>query len=288
MLAGERSTQRANGSLTAATLAGFACGPMLAGVVVERGGAGLAMLCDAAGYALAAGGLLSLRLGRRPGSEAGVEDVSPSRFGELTAGLRVVLADRTLAVLLAVVTLMVGFANLSTVAELFFANEVLHAGAGGYAGLVTAWTGGMAIGTLVGGRLPERSLARVVLVGVTCTGLGIIVASGSPKLWGALVAYGFGGMANGLEVVATRTLLSVRTPERVHGRVFALYMALLTGASSFGFVLAGVLVPLLGPRGALALAGVLGGAPGAIGLLRWRRLAAEPAAGFEPAAPGEP
>lgn len=273
-LATATGATRANGYLTAATLGGQTLGPLLAGVVTGLGGFRLAFWIDGAAYAVAAAGLLSLRLGRRHVVDAddGQEHQSESTISQIGAGLRFLRADPLLRMLLGVVAAMVAFASLSVVAELFLAESILHAGPGGYAALLAAWTAGMATGTLIGGRLAEHRLVAATLLGTVVTGLGIAAAAVSPVLWMALVAYAIGGLGNGFEVVSMRSLLSARAPAAVQGRVFALYMAVIMGAMSTGTAAAAVLVGSLGARGALSLAGWVGAGAGLYGWVRRRSI----------------
>ena len=273
-LATASGATRANGYLTAATLGGQTLGPLLAGVVTGLGGFRLAFWIDGAAYVVAAAGLLSLRLGRRHVVEArdGQAQQSESTIRQIGAGLRFLRADPLLRMLLGVVATMVAFASLSVVAELFLAESVLHAGPGGYAALLAAWTAGMATGTLIGGRLAEHRLVAATLLGTVVTGLGIAAAAVSPVLWMALVAYAIGGLGNGFEVVSMRSLLSARAPAAVQGRVFALYMAVIMGAMSTGTAAAAVLVGSLGARGSLSLAGWVGAGAGLYGWAKRRSI----------------
>ena len=286
-LAPDSKVTRANGYLTSATLAGQTLGPLLAGVVTGFGGVRLAFWIDGAAYAVAASGLFSLGLGRRHAhsSAATGEPGHESVRVQIGAGLRFLRADPLLRMLLGVVATMVAFASLSVVAELFLAESVLHAGASGYAALLAAWTAGMAVGTLAGGRLSEHRLVAATLLGTVVTGLGIAVAAVSPVLWGALVAYAVGGLGNGFEVVSMRSLLNARAPAAVQGRVFALYMAVIMGAMSLGTGAAAVLVGTLGARGALSLAGWVGAAAGMYGWARRRSIGRHGSRPMDRAAP---
>lgn len=273
-LANASGATRANGYLTTATLAGQTLGPLLAGVVTGLGGVSLAFWIDGTAYLVAAAGLVSLGLGRRVAHGAtgsGEPEREPMR-AQIGAGLRFLRADPLVRLLLGVVATVVAFASLSLVAELFLAESVFRAGAGGYAALLAAWTAGMAFGTLAGGRLSEHRLVAATLLGTVVTGLGIAAAAVSPVLWGALVAYAIGGLGNGFEVVSLRSLLNARAPAEVQGRVFALYMAVIMGAMSLGTGAAAVLVGSLGPRGALSLAGWVGAGAGMYGWARRRSI----------------
>jgi MFS family permease len=166
---------------------------------------------------------------------------------------------------------MVVFANMAVVAEVAFAESVLRAGPTGYSMLVAAWSIGMLAGTLAGGRLPERRLALATLVGTLATGAGVALAGTAAVLWQAAAAYAFGGLANGLEVVATRSFLNHRAPPQVAGRVFAVYSGVLFGAASLGMAAAGGLLGSLNPRVVLFLAGGGGLVAAGVGALFYAR-----------------
>ncbi len=278
-LAGQVGVIRANGYLQAATWGGFTIGPLLAGLLATAGGYAVALVADAVLYALGAAGLWVLQLAPRPdlgwlGSPAGgplpagARPPGPPSLGEqLRAGFSYLRADADAGILVLTVGVLVGFANLAVVAEVVFAEQVLGAGPGGYSVLVAGYTAGMVAGTLVGGRLPQRLLLPAALAGTILTGLGVGLAGTAVALWQAAAAYGFGGLANGFEIVATRSFLNHRAPEAVSGRVFALYNGVLFGAASVGMAAAAGLLDPLGARGVLLLAGGGGVATGLTGLL---------------------
>jgi hypothetical protein len=99
----------------------------------------------------------------------------------------------------------------------------------------------------------------------------VALAAGAMTLWQAALAYGIGGTANGIEVVATRSFLNHRVPPAIAGRVFALYTGLLFGAASVGMAAAGLLGSL-GPRVLLLAAGSGGIVAGAAGWAWYARL----------------
>lgn len=268
-LAGRTGLIRANGYLQAATWGGFTLGPLLATGLIAAGGPGLALAAVAVIYVLGALGLRALPLARDGrGPRAAGSPVEPVKLArQMSAGLRFLRADRAAGLLVAVVGVGVGFANMAVVAEVAFAEGVLKAGPSGYSILVAAWTAGMLMGTLAGGRLPMRRLAVATLAGTVAVGAGVAVAGTAVSLWQAAAAYGFGGLANGVEVVATRSFLNHRVPEAISGRVFALYSGVLFGTVSLGMAAAGGLLSLLSSREVLFLAGggcILAGLTGCV------------------------
>ena len=281
-VAGPAGVTKANGYLQAATWGGFTVGPLLAGVLTAAGGTGLALGAVAVVYGIGAAGLRLLRLAPAglagPGTPGGPAlppaPAAEPRGGQISAGLRFLRRDAEASLLVVVVAIMVAFGNMASVAEVAFAEGVLKAGASGYSVLVAAWTGGMLAGTLLAGRLPSRRLAPATLLGCLAAGTGVALAAGAMTLWQAAAAYGAGGLANGVEVVATRSFLNHRVPEAISGRVFAAYSGVLFGAMSLGMAAAGGLLAPLNPRVVLLIAGGGGIVAGALGCLRYVRLRA--------------
>ena len=271
-LAGPSGVTRANGYLQAATWGGFTLGPLLAGGLTAAGGTGLALGAVTVTYGLGAAGLAMLRLSPVPAAEAGLDEAHEHGVRQFSAGLRFLRADREAGLLVLVVSVMVMFGNMASVSEVAFAESVLKSGPTGYAVLVSAWTAGMLAGTLAGGRLPRRRLALATLLGTLVAGVGVALAAGAITLWQAAAAYGIGGMANGAEVVATRSFLNHRVPSAISGRVFALYSGLLFGAASLGMAVAGGLQAALSPRLVLLIAGAGGIVAGTAGWLWHARL----------------
>jgi hypothetical protein len=122
-------------------------------------------------------------------------------------------------------------------------------------------------GSLAGGRLPTRWLVPAAIAGTLVTGVGIALAGVAPVLWLSAVAYGIGGFADGVEVLATRSYLNHHAPPAVAGRVFALYSAVMLGAASLGMGVASGLLSTLGARWILVVSGTGGIGAGAVGWL---------------------
>jgi MFS family permease len=253
----------ANSYLQAAMWGGMTAGPLLAGLLGAAGGPRLALLGDAVTYAAGAVGLALLQLSRLPAPDG--PPVRETVSQQLRAGMSFLRADRTAGLLVVVVGIMVAFAYLAVVAEVVLAQGVLRAGPGGYAVLVASWTAGMVAGSLAGGKLPGRWLVTAALAGTIATGAGIALAGLAASLWQAGVAYAVGGLADGIEVLATRSYLNQHVPPPIAGRVFALYSGIQLGAASAGMAAASGLLAPLGARMMLVLAGSGGVVAGAAG-----------------------
>lgn len=268
-LAPAQAITRANSYLQAATWGGMTAGPLLAGLLSAAGGPRLALLGDAATYVAGAVGLAMLQLSRLPDRDGprGHETMSQ----QLRAGMSYLRADRTAGLLVVVVAIMVAFAYLAVVAEVVLAQGILRAGPSGYAVLVASWTAGMVAGSLTGGKLPGRWLVATALISTIATGAGIALAGLAASLWQAALAYAIGGLADGIEVLATRSYLNQHVPAPIAGRVFALYSGIQLGAASIGMAAASGLLAPLGARMMLVLAGCGGIAAGAAGCVIYAR-----------------
>jgi MFS family permease len=270
-LAGDVSLVRATSRLQGATMGGTAIGPLLAGVIGSLGGTTTALLLDAGISVVFSFGVSTLGLRRtRAQAPHGADD-------GVAAGVRYLRRDRPMGLLVIVVSAIVGFMGVTMVVELFLAEQVLHGGTTGYALLITAWTGGMTLGTLIAGRLPPRRLAPGIVVGFLVLGLGVAGGALSPTMWLAIVAYGIGGIGDGIQVVGARTLLLQRAPEHIAGRACAVVTGMTFGAISIGMAVSAPLVALFGIRGALLAAGVASIVAAFVALaLRLNRLRGEP------------
>jgi MFS family permease len=252
---GEDRVQRANGRLEAVRALGMTAGPLVGGALAAAGSAQLALALNAATFTAVAIGAMFLHARRHPTAAATARPVTGS---EQRAAVRALLgADRTLAIVLAGAIASLVFASISMTVEVFFAKDVLGAGDVGFAALIAAWTAGMVLGSAgVGGRVPPAALAAGALVAVAIQGAGLAAAGAAGTLALALVGYALGGTAHGAKNTLVRTLLHERVPEDRRGRAFASYNAARNAVELGALGAGGVVLGLLGARGALLLAGL--------------------------------
>jgi Na+/melibiose symporter-like transporter len=243
--------KRANGRIESARYLGYTLGPLLGGALAAGGGTRIALLVDAASFAVVA--LVAFALRPRPRALPEHEDLGRARDG-----IVFLFRDRVLGLVIAVAFVSLLFMTASAAAEVFFATDVLGAGDLGYGAVMTAWTVGMVLGaTTLPRRVPAAAGATAALVAIAVQGAGLAL----PTLWlslaFALVAYVVGGAAQGLKNVLIRTLIHERVPERLHGRAYAAYNGLRNGAELVALAGGGLLVSAIGARSTLLLAGAL-------------------------------
>jgi predicted MFS family arabinose efflux permease len=267
-LAEDDELARANGLMEAVRYAGFAAGPVLAGVVVAVGGAELALLVNAASFlAIAvAAALIRTRRGVMP------ERAEAAGRDRARDGLAYLWREPVLRPTLLAAVGALGFISASMTLEVFYVKEVLHAGQTAYAALFVAWMLGMVAGaTRVAARVPRNVIGAAALVALAVQGAGMGLQTVWAVLPVAIVGYGIGGVGHGVKNTLLRTLIQRRVPDRVHGRAFAAYNAARNTAEVAALAAGGLLVTAIGARPALALAGLGPIVAAAVGLIVLRR-----------------
>jgi MFS family permease len=271
-VAGEQNTTQANGFIEVARWGGATLGPLAAGTLTAAIGSRGTLLIDAGTFLVVAAAAVALRA-RRPPVPAEEAELGGPKPREAREGFSFLLRDHLLGMVVLVTAAMVLFAAIDNVAEVFFAKDVLGAGDTGYGVLVGSWTLGMVVSaTIIARRVPALRLALSVLVAAVVGGSAIAFAAALPSVPLAVSMWFIGGGANGMENVGLRSLIHHRVPERIQGRVFAAYYAVINGASIGATVLGGALVAVAGARGSLLTAGIGGLTAGLIGLLWYVRL----------------
>jgi MFS family permease len=271
-VAGEDRTTQANAYLEVARWGGATIGPLAGGTLTAAIGSGGALMIDAGTFLVVAAAAVAPRA-RRPPLPAAEAEAGGPKPREAREGFSFLLRDHLLGMVVLVIAAMVLFAAIDNVAEVFFAKRVLGAGDTGYGALVASWTLGMVVAaTVIARRVPALRLALSVLLAAVVGGSAIALAAALPSVPLAVSMWFIGGGANGMENVGLRSLIHHRVPERIQGRVFAAYYAVVNGAAIGATVLGGALVAVAGARGSLLTAGLGGLGAGLIGLLWYTRL----------------
>ncbi len=262
---GEENTTQANAYLEVARWGGATAGPILAAVMTEAFGANSTLLVNAGTFLLVAALGLLLTVRRHPVAEDGSAEGGRPR-GEARAGMRFIARDELLRLMVLVLGFVVVFAAADNVAEVFFAKDVLGAGSTGYGILITTWTLGMVVGSTLTGRFatPGR-LAPILLGGAVVGGSAVVVAAWAAVFPVAVGGFLIGGIANGTELVAIRSLLHHRVPDRLRGRAFAAYYGLIQAAQIVALGASGGLVEVFGAQTTMLVAGAGAAMVGIIG-----------------------
>ena len=226
-------------------------GPAVGGLLIAGAGVRGALWGNALSFAVSAA--LVGRLPALPPQPAGAEPVGLLKgTGE---GLTYALRHPVARALVVGLGFGVMFAAVDDVALVFLAREDLDAGGLGYGVLVSVYGIGFALGSLVLMRARATGAAAAFALGLLLTGTGGLLTGLAPVLGLAAFAQAVAGSGNGLEVVATDTLVQRSVPRSHRGRVFGVVSAatLLGGAVARG--LGGVLVDLTSARATFVIGG---------------------------------
>lgn len=186
--------------------------------------------------------------------------------GQIREGLRYVRRRTDILVIMAVVGVVSAFGLNFQMTSALMARVEFGRGAGEYGILGSV----MAIGSLSGALLAarrERPRVRLVIGAAIAFGLTTAVMAVMPSFWTFALASILVGLASLTLLTAANTTIQMTTDPAVRGRVMALYMMVLQGATPIGAPLVGWVGEVLGPRwsvgiGAVAALLVAGGATG--------------------------
>jgi MFS family permease len=156
-------------------------------------------------------------------------------------------------------------ANAAIPAEVFLAKVTFGAGDAGYGLLVSVWGGGMVLGSALTAVLGDRvNLILLYFLSIFITALALAGTGVSPTFAFALGALAVAGIANGIDNVATDTILQKRVPDALLGRVFSVRFLSYSVGEALAYPTGGLIVDAVGPRATYLLAG---GACATAGLL---------------------
>ena len=228
-------------------------GPAVAGILVSLVGEGWCFLINGLSYLAVIIGLIFITAGNnRPREHQG------SRVEAIFEGFRFALDTgpvRALLLLLGVVSLMgMPYSVLMPI----FADDILKGGAKGL-GLLMGSSG---IGALLGaavlaGRQGVRGLGNWVMFACAGFGTSLILFSLSRKFWLSMLLLMPVGFSMMVQMASSNTLIQSMVPDRLRGRVMALYSMMFLGMAPFGALLAGILANLMGAPSTVALGGAV-------------------------------
>ncbi|CAN5649462.1 MAG: MFS transporter [Rubrobacter sp.] len=260
---------RANALISGTFSFSMMAGPALGGVLVAFVGLEMAFLLDALTFLVSAAFLSTIPL---PAPER--DDGEEGFFRELRAGFGYLAGARVPLVIIVGAFLATLTANAAIPAEAFLARDTFDAGDVGYGLLASLWGGGMILGSalvaVLGGRI---NLVLLYFVSIFATALAFVGVGLSPTFALALGAIAVAGAANGVDNVATDTILQRRVPDAFLGRVFAARFLTFSAGEAFAYPIGGLVVDAAGPRSTYLLAGA---ATAAAGLLILSLIAAVP------------
>ena len=226
-------------------------GPALAGVLVATIGEGWCFFANGISYIAVIAGLLMMRLTHKVSLEqrgSPLENIVEGyRFARHTIPVRSLL-------------LLIGLISIGTtpytVLMPIFAGRILHGDARTLGILMGATGVGALLGALtIASKTTVQGLGRFVWVASLGLGTSLILFSISRHMWLSVAPLMLVGFAILIIAGATNTLLQSMSPDRLRGRVMALYSMMFVGMTPVGALLAGVVASKIGAPWTVAIGG---------------------------------
>ncbi len=226
-------------------------GPAVAGILVASIGEGWCFFANAVSYIAVIIGLAMMKLPR-----FAIAEQTSSALEHVAEGFRFVRQTKPIRALLLLIGLVSLVAMPYTVLMPIFADQILGGGARSL-GLLMGATG---IGALAGAvalaaRSGLKGLSRWVALSSAGLGVSLILFAGSRWFWlsfALLVPAGFSMM---LQMAASNTLIQAMVPDRLRGRVMAVYSMMFMGMAPLGALFAGAVAHKLGAPLTVAIGG---------------------------------
>jgi MFS family permease len=253
----EGNLTKANAIISGTFSVSITLGPALGGLLVASVGVNAAFVLDSATYLISAILLSRIPLPRPQGEREG------TLVRELRAGFAYLGRARVPMALVMGAFLLNFTTDLTVPAEAFLARETFGAGSVGYGLLVSVWGGGMIVGSALAAVLENRlNLIIIYLVSIFIWGLALVGTGLAPAFVIALGALAVAGVSNGVDNVATDTVLQRRVPDIFLGRVFSVRFLGYTVGEALAYQVGGLTMDATGPRFVYLVAGVATAAAG--------------------------
>jgi MFS family permease len=228
-------------------------GSFLGGALVAGTGVRGALTANALSFVLSA--MFIARVPQLPPEPT--EDARPGLLTGTAAGLS--FAARHAVARAVTIGLFVGvtFAAMDNVALVFLARRDFGTGALGFGMLGSAFGVGMVIGSVALIRIGERlAPARMFVLGMAANGFGTLLTGLAPALGAAVAFQGAAGAGNGLQNVASDTIIQRSVPRPMLGRVFGTVATASVLGGSLASAAGAVLLDLTSPRIVFVVSGL--------------------------------
>lgn len=162
---------------------------------------------------------------------------------------------------------ILGAITLDMVAVLFggavallpvFSQDILKVGAEGFGILRAMPAVGSFVIILISAYVPlNKNAGMKLLAAVFCFGISIIVFGLSKWFWLSVLALFFSGITDGISVVIRQTILQLKTPDNMRGRVASVNFMFIGSSNELGAFESGVTAKLMGTVTAVVFGGTM-------------------------------
>lgn len=161
--------------------------------------------------------------------------------------------------------IILGALTLDMIAVLFggtvailsvFAQDILHVGARGFGILNASISIGSILTMLITTYIPiNKNTGKKMLISVFIFGLSIIAFGLSSIFWVSVLALFISGAADGISMVIRQTILQIKTPDEMRGRVSSVNSMFVGSSNELGAFESGLATKLMGPVMAVVFGG---------------------------------
>lgn len=139
-----------------------------------------------------------------------------------------------------------------------FAEDILKVGPQGFGVLVAAPSVGSFLTMLVTAYIPiSKNAGMKLLVAIFGFGVCIIVFGLSSIFWISVVALFFSGVTDGVSMVIRQTILQIKTPDHMRGRVSSVNSMFVGSSNELGALESGLTAKLMGTATAVVFGGTM-------------------------------
>lgn len=175
---------------------------------------------------------------------------------DLLAGIRFVWNTRILLATISLDLFGVMFGGAAALLPVY-AKDILHCGPEGLGWLRASESiGALLMAIFIAHRPPMRHAGPALLWSVAGFGIGIVIFGLSENFWISLAAMALCGACDNISVVIRHTLMQLRTPENIRGRVAAVNTVFIASSNELGQVESGIVAHYFGPVFAVVSGGV--------------------------------
>jgi MFS family permease len=232
-------------------------GPGLGGIAIAiEGGATGTYIISTVLTVVYLWALIEIRGGAEPPGFTRAEPREKMTLASLAAGVRFV---RETKIILAAITLDLFAVLLGGATALLpiFAKDILHVGPDGLGWLRAAPSvGALLIAVTIAHRPAMRRTGPTLLLAVAGFGAATIVFGLSKSFWLSLLMLFTLGALDGISMIIRSTLVQLRTPDEMRGRVSAVNSVFIDMSNELGGFESGALAALVGPVTAVVAGGV--------------------------------
>jgi len=175
----------------------------------------------------------------------------------LKAGVKFVFQNKAILGTLTLDMIAVLFGGTVAILSVF-AQDILKVGPEGFGVLNASISMGSIVTMLLTTYIPiNQNTGRKMLISVFIFGLSIIAFGLSSIFWVSLLALFISGAADGISMVIRQTILQIKTPDDMRGRVSSVNSMFVGSSNELGAFESGLAAKILGPVAAVVFGGTM-------------------------------